>query len=462
MSMVSWAEFLERRTQLDSMAGFEPLWIPDFLFGFQRLMDEWAIRQGRSALLADCGLGKSPMELVWAQNVHLHTGKPVLLLTPPAVGGQMEEEAAKFGVEAAVSRNGKIPAPITVTNYERLHYFDRDDFGGVVCDEASCIKAFDGVRRAQVTDFTRKMRYRLAATATAAPNDFTELGTLSEMLGYLGHTDMLSRFFVNESKSGATGRGYMGEARHWRFKGHAETPFWRWVSSYARAMRRPSDYGFPDDGFILPPLEYRQHVVEPGMPSDDGTLFDVPAIGLREEREELRRSLRERCEKAAEVLADASPGVAWCHRNAEGDLLEQMIDGAVQVSGSDDPDAKEEKLAAFTRGEIRVLVIKPKIGAWGLNWQHCHRMTYFAGHSFESHYQAVRRCWRFGQEHPVTVDIITTPGGSRALASLKRKSAQADLMFSALVAHMNDAMSVQRTDVYDVDVQVPPWIGAAS
>jgi hypothetical protein len=369
----------------------------------------------------------------------------------------MEAEAAKFGIEAAVSRDGTAAAPIVVTNYERLHYFSRDDFGGVVCDESSAIKSFDGVRRAAVTDFLRKMRYRLLATATAAPNDFTELGTSSEALGYLGYTDMLGRFFVNESKSGATGRGYMGEARHWRFKGHAEDLFWRWTASWARAMRKPSDYGFSDDGFELPPLEYRQHVVEPGMPSDDGALFDVPAVGLREEREELRRSLRERCEKAAALLEHDSTAVAWCHLNAEGDLLEQMIDGAVQVSGSDDPDAKEEKLTAFTRGEIRVLVIKPKIGAWGLNWQHCHRMTYFAGHSFESHYQAVRRCWRFGQQHPVTVDLITTPGGSRALTSLQRKGAQADRMFGALVAHMNDAMSVQRTEVYATRTEVPSW-----
>lgn len=452
-----YAAFLERRAQLDSASGFEPLWMPDFLFGFQRLMTEWALRTGRAALLEDCGLGKSPQELVWAQNVHKHTGKPVLLLTPLAVGPQMEAEAAKFGIEAAVSRHGRTETPVVIANYERLHYFSRDDFGGVACDEASCIKAFDGVRRAQVTDFLRKMPYRLMATATAAPNDFTELGTLSEALGYLGYTDMLGRFFVNQAKSASTTRGYMGEAREWRFKGHAEEPFWRWVSSWARAMRRPSDYGFPDDGFGLPPLEYRQHVVEPRMPSGGGTLFDVPATCLREEREELRRSLAERCEKAAELLADAAPGVAWCHLNAEGDLLERLIPGAVQVSGADGEDEKEEKLAAFTRGEVRVLVTKPKIGAWGLNWQHCHRMTYFAGHSFESHYQAVRRCWRFGQQHPVTVDVITTPGGSRALASLQRKAAQADRMFDALVAYMNDAMSVARADSYTADTEVPSW-----
>lgn len=453
MSTAAYAEFLERRSQLDGAAGFEPLWLPDFLFGFQAHLTRWLIEQGRAAALADCGLGKSPMALTWAQNVHLHTGRPVLLLTPLGVTSQMCGEAAKFGIEAAVSRAGDVTAPVTVTNYERLHHFDRDRFGGVVCDESSVLKSFDGKRRALVTEFLRKIPYRLLATATAAPNDYAELGTSSEALGYLGHIDMLSRFFTHDPQWRVQSHG-----APWRFKGHAEQPFWRWVASWARALRRPSDLGFPDDGFILPPLEYRQHVVEPGMPSDDGTLFDVPAVGLREERQELKRSLRERCEKAAELLADASPGIAWVNLNAEGDLLGRMIPDAVQVAGSDDPDAKEERLAAFGRGEIRALITKGAIAAHGLNWQNCHRMTYFPGdHSYERHYQAVRRCWRFGQQHPVTVDLITTPGGSRALESLQRKAVQADRMFEALVAHMQDATHVRRTEAYDLEAEVPSW-----
>jgi hypothetical protein len=452
VSAASYQALLERRSQLDSASGFEPLWLPDFLFGFQAHLTEWAIRQGRGALYEDCGSGKTVQELVWAQNVYRHTGKPVLLLDPLGVTFQMADEAAKFGIEAVVSRDGSIPAPVTVTNYERLHHFDRDAFGGVVCDESSCLKAADGKRRALVTDFLRKMPYRLLATATAAPNDWIELGTSSEALGYLGRVDMLSRFFTSDPQWRVQGHG-----TPWRFKGHAAEPFWRWVASWARAMRRPSDIGFSDEGFDLPPLEYRQHAVEPGMPSDDGALFDVPAMGWREEQDEQRRSLAGRCEKAAELLGDASPGIAWCHRNAEGDLLEHLIDGAVQVSGSDDPDAKEERLAAFSRGEIRVLVIKPQIGAHGLNWQHCHRMTYFPDDSYESHYQAVRRCWRFGQTSPVTVDIVTTPGGSRALANLQRKAAQADQMFDSLTAHMRDALGVKRTETYDLDVEVPSW-----
>lgn len=451
----TYAEFLERKTQLDCGDGFEPGALPEFLFPFQRELVEWAARMGRSAIFADCGLGKTPMQLAWAENVYLHTGKPVLIVTPLAVSFQTQTEAEKFGIEAAVSRTGERPAPLTITNYDRLHYFDPDDFGGMVCDESSAIKSFDGARRHAVTAFMRKLEYRLLCTATAAPNDYVELGTSSEALGYLGHMDMLSRFFVNDQNTSKAVRLWAGST--WRFKGHAEDHFWRWVSSWARAMRRPSDLGFSDDGFDLPPLSHREHVVEARRPPED-RLFDVLAIDLRAEREERRRTIEERCEMAAELLVDADHGVAWCQLNDEGDRLTKLIDGAVQIKGADDPDAKEEALAAFTRGEIRVLVTKPVIGAWGLNWQHCNRMTFFPSHSYEQYYQAVRRCWRFGQKRPVLVDIVTTEGGAKALANLQRKAEQAERMFDALVAHMNDALAIQRTEKYETKVEVPAWL----
>jgi hypothetical protein len=464
--MSSYAAFLAAKTQLDSGDGFDPTVMPDWLFGFQRDLVEWAIRMGRAALFADCGLGKTPMQLVWADNVHRHTGKPVLIVTPLAVSFQTETEAAKFGIDAAISRDGSVPAPVTITNYERLEHFTTDAFGGVVCDESSAIKAFDGVRRAIVTEFLRTHRYRLLATATAAPNDYIELGTSSEALGYLGHMDMLNRFFVNNQRTSDTKgkwrKGY-GAARlspsregMWRFKGHAQEPFWRWVASWARAMRKPSDLGHPDDGFNLPPLQIRRHVVTANVPRD-GQLFDMPAMGLQEEREESRRTLTERCELAADLLTDAKSAVAWCHLNAEADALERLINGAVQVAGADPPEAKEDKLLAFSRGEIRVLVTKPSIGAWGLNWQHCHRMTYFPSHSYEQWYQAVRRSWRFGQTQPVTVDSITTEGGEGVLKNLERKAVAADLMFDALVAHMREAISVDRSTQFTTAVEVPAW-----
>jgi hypothetical protein len=456
MSAATYADFLERRTQLGGDHGFDPTELPDFLFGFQHDLVQWATRKGRAAIFADCGLGKTPMELVWAELVHRHTGRPVLIATPLAVAYQTELEAAKFGIDAAISRDGRSAAPITITNYDRLHLFDRHDYGGVVCDESSAIKAFDGARRALVTDFMRKMPHRLLATATAAPNDYIELGTSSEALGELGYMDMLGRFFVNQQRNGATGRGYLGEAAKWRFKGHAEQPFWQWVASWARAMRRPSDYGFSDDGFALPELVQREHVVKASRPPEDA-LFDVPAVSLQEEREEARRTLTERCEAAAKLLDGPGHGIAWCQLNDEGDLLTKLIDGAVQVKGSDPVDAKESTLAAFSRGDIRVLVTKPSIAGWGLNWQHCHRMTFFPSHSYEQWYQAVRRCWRFGQTRPVTVDIVTTEGGARALANLQRKARAADAMFDALVAHMRNAAAIRRTTDYPTPVEVPAW-----
>ena len=461
MTAPGYAAFLQRKAQLADAAGFDPVDLPGHLFGFQRQLVEWATRQGRAAIFADCGLGKTPMELAWADQVHRHTGRRVLLLTPLAVGFQIAAEARKFGHDVALSRNGRPgAAPVTVTNYEQLAKFDPADYAGVVCDESSAIKAFDGVTRAQVTEFMRRIPYRLLGTATAAPNDWVELGTSSEALGGLGHTDMLSRFFVNDQRTVTSRSKFAAAGRQvgFRLKGHAQQPFWQWVSSWARAIRRPSDYGYPDDGFTLPPLLEQQTVVEATRPAP-GTLFDVPAHGLREEREENRRTLTQRCETAAAALADADRAVAWCHLNDESALLARLIDGAVEVAGSDSPAEKEAKLEAFTRGEIRVLVTKPSIGAWGLNWQHCHRMTYFPSHSYEQYYQAVRRCWRFGQQHPVTVDVITTTGGRQVLANLQRKAAQADAMFTALVAHMNQAQAVTRR-AFDQDVEVPAWLAS--
>lgn len=456
---MSYEDFLANRAQLGNLGGFEPTDLPPHLFDYQAHLVEWAVRHGRGGIFADCGLGKTPMSLAWADQIHRHTGRPVLFLTPLAVGFQIVTEAEKFGHDAALSRTGKPTAAITVSNYEQLEKFDWSDFGGVVCDESSAIKAFDGTRRAQVTEFMRRVQYRLLGTATAAPNDYIELGTSSEALGELGYMDMLSRFFINDNRSvSSRGRTTSGGAIEWRLKGHAGGPFWQWVSTWARAMRRPSDYGYSDGGHHLPELWVRETRVDAHRPAD-GTLFDVPAYGLSEEREETRRTLVERCEAAAAALVGADTAVAWCHLNDESALLAKLIPGAVEVSGSDSPDQKEETLAAFTRGEIRCLVTKPKIGAWGLNWQHSHRATYFPSHSYEQWYQAVRRMWRFGQDRPVIVDVITTEGGSRVLANLQRKADQADQMFTELVAHMNAARGVDRYR-YENRLELPSWLAS--
>ena len=317
--------------------------------------------------------------------------------------------------------------------------------------------AGDGTRRSEITEFMRKLRYRLLATATAAPNDYIELGTSSEALGYLGHMDMLNKFFKNDQNNSSTGRHY-GEVLKWRFKGHAEIPFWRWVSSWARAIRKPSDYGFDDGNFILPPLIERDHLIEVNSIAA-GYLFNLPALGLQEQREERRRTLKERCEMAASLVNNTGkPALMWCHLNDEGDYLEEIVSGGVQVSGTDSDEEKEEKFIDFINGKIRVLITKPKIGAWGLNLQHCAHITYFPSHSYEQYYQGVRRCWRFGQKNQVTVDIITTEGERAIMSNLKRKAQQADNMFTELVKHMTNSLSIKRNSTYQNAAEVPSWL----
>jgi len=464
---MNYADFIDRKTQLGSMDGFDPLWMPDFLFGFQEHLVDWALRKGRGGLFEDCGLGKSPQELVWGENVVRKTNKPVLLLTPIAVGAQMLGEAAKFDIEAHRSRDGKVYPGITITNYEKLHLFNPSDFGGVITDESSILKSFDGQYKSEITEFMRKIPYRLLGTATAAPNDYIELGTSSEALGELGYMDMLSRFFKNDQNNTIKalvvhhrGQNFaqLDDAAKWRLKGHAEIPFWRWVCSWARACRKPSDLGFDDGAFTLPELIERDYLVEAST-NAPGMLFALPAVGLKEQREERRRTIKERCAKVAELVTDPNEAtLIWCHLNEEGDLLERLIPGSVQVSGKDSDEQKEEKFLAFSSGQAKKLITKPKIGAWGMNWQHCAHQTFFPSHSFEQYYQGVRRSWRFGQTRPVRIDIVTTEGEKSVLKNLQRKAQAADKMFSKLVEHMRDAEKIARSVPFTKQMEVPQWL----
>lgn len=409
------------------------------------------------------------MQLVWAENVVRKHNKPVLVLTPLAVAYQTKREATRFGIDANVARDGKIKSGINIINYEQLHHFSSEDFAGAVCDESAILKSFDGVRRREITDFMRKMRYRLLCTATPSPNEYTELGTSSEALGHLGYMDMLSKFFRNDQGNSIKptvfrhqGRSFqqLDDNAKWRLKGHAEIPFWRWVCSWARAMRKPSDLGFDDGKFILPPLTEQQHEVHSNS-APDGMLFALPAFGLAEQREERRRTIQERCEYAANLVAKTKrPAIAWCHLNDEGDLLERLIKDSVQVSGADADEAKEEKFMAFVDGKpgARVLITKDRIGAWGLNFQHCSHSVCFPTHSFESYYQSVRRCWRFGQKRPVKIDIVATEGEKDILKNLQRKANAADKMFSRLIEHMHESTSIDRSLTYDKPEAVPQWV----
>lgn len=452
-------QFLAGKVQLSGEFGFKPSFIPDCAFDFQKALIEWAVRKGRSAIFADCGLGKTLIQLAWAENIVRKTNGRVLIITPLAVGHQTVREGIKFGISAARSPDGAFPLTgekIIVTNYERLHYFNPNDFEGVVCDESSILKNFDGATRAAITEFMRTRKYRLLCTATAAPNDYIELGTSSEAVGELGFTDMISRFFKKEGST--TSRSDEHRAGVWRFRGHAEKDFWRWICSWSRAIRKPSDMGFDDGEFTLPRLETRQHIVKARTPHEE-YLFAMPAFGLAEQRSERRRTLNERCELAAMIHNNCKePSIGWCHLNSEGDLLTKLIPNAVQVSGDDSDERKEEVFNGFESGKIRVLITKPTIAGFGLNFQHCARQTFFPSHSFEQWYQAVRRSWRFGQKKIVVVDVISSEGEASVLANLQRKSDAAEKMFERIVALMGRELNIRSQNNHTKKEKLPSWL----
>ncbi len=455
---MTYQEFLARKSQVGTAHGFEPLWLPDFLMDFQHYLDDYAIRRGRAAVYAACGMGKTPILLVWAENVVRHTNRPVLVATMLGDTEQTIREAEKFGVEAVRSKDGKFPASarVVVTNYERLHLFNSADFSGAVANESSILKNFKGARKGVVTEFMRTLPYRLLTTATPSPNDYVELGTSSEALGELGYSDMLTRFFVKKLAD----RGTIGWGREqYRMKGHAEKSFWQWICSWARACRKPSDLdpAFDDEPFRLPSLTMRNHVVKATRPPN-GMLFSLPAMTMEEERDELRRTLKERCEKVADLVNHKEPALCWCHLNEEGKMLARLIPGSVEVSGADSDDEKEEAFEAFARGQIRVLITKPKIACYGLNWQHCAHMTFFPSHSWEQWHQALRRCWRFGQTNEVTVDMVGTDGLEGVQGNLEAKEKKVDRMFGRLVELMHKGMRLERIGYGSKQTEVPAWL----
>jgi len=408
-------------------------------------------------VFADCGMGKTIMQLVWAQNVIEKTNKPVLILAPLAVSYQTQEEATKFNLDSEVSTQPE-KAKIYITNYEKLDKFNPHDFAGIVCDESSILKNFNGSIKSSINQFARKIKYRLLCTATAAPNDYIEFGTSSEALGYLGYMDMLNRFFKNQQNNSAM-RSFYGEAPKWRFRGHSERPFWQWLCSWSLAYRKPSDLGFNDGDFILKPLSENKHFIDNTKPLDN-MLFSFAASTLPEQRQELRHTLKERCELAVDIVrGKEDQSIIWCHLNEEADWLRVNLgNDCVEVSGKDKDEKKIEKFSQFTHGKAKVLITKPKIGAWGLNFQNCNHMVYFPSHSYEQYYQSVRRCWRFGQKKEVTVDIITTPGGEKVLDNLQRKSDQAVKMFDNLVAEMNNEKAILAIDKFKTEQEVPTWL----
>tara|TARA_R110000765_G_scaffold283234_1_gene380273 strand:+ start:56 stop:1420 length:1365 start_codon:yes stop_codon:yes gene_type:complete len=450
-------QFIEQKSQLSGNFGFDPIYMPDMLFDFQKHIVEWAMKKGRGAIFADTGLGKTLIQLTLAENIVRKTNKNVLILTPLAVAFQFILEAKNIDMsDIEYSKDGKYKTKIVITNYERLHYFDSNDFEAVILDESSILKNFDGATKAAVTSFMKKVKYRMLSTATPSPNDYVELGTSSEALGYLGYTDMLTMFFANNEDTIKP----QNIGTKWILKGHGRDKFFEWVSSWSMSIRKPSDLGFSDERFALPPLYKNFHSVknEKNLIVDNQyQLFNGIARRLTEVREEQRATIEKRCEKAVEIARNHDTTVYWCNFNKEGELLSQLDKESYEIKGSMDIDQKEDLLINFTKGNIKKLITKAKMTAFGLNWQHCNHTIFFPTFSYEQYYQSIRRFWRFGQKNPVTVDLVFSDGQQRVLDSLIAKTKKADELFSKLNANLHQDFAITKKE-YNDKVTLPEFV----
>lgn len=454
---MNYNEFLEAKKHSSINYGIDYDFMPDKMFDFQKYVAEYAIKKGRCAVFLDTGLGKTIIELTVAKNYIHKTNKPVLIITPLAVAFQFIREAEKFGIDDVMySKDGRYKTKIVICNYERLDKFNHNDFDCVILDESSILKNFDGAIRNQVTTFLKKVKYRYLFTATPSPNDFIELGTSSEALGYMGYTDMLTKFFTNNEDTIKP----QNIGTKWILKGHAKDDFFKWVSSWSVSMRKPSDLGYSDDLFVLPKLNINYHPVknEKNMVINGQImLFNNIARRLTEVREEQRCTIESRCERAVDLTNEHDISVYWCNLNDEGDLLEQMDPSAVQIKGSMNLDKKEEILIAFYNQEIKKIITKPKMTAFGLNWQHCNHTVYFPTFSYEQYYQAIRRFWRFGQKKEVIVDMVYSDGQKRVLDSLLAKTEKANELFSKLNSSINTDYNIKKTEFNKV-LTLPKFI----
>ena len=443
--IIEYDDFVKRKRRSEVATGHEPAALNEYLKPFQHAIVSWAVRRGRAAVFADTGLGKTIMQLAWADEVQSHTGGKVLILAPLAVSEQTIEEGSKFGIDVQRVPHGEdIPSNgVWITNYERMESIDFSELHGLVLDESSILKAHDGKTRQRIINAAQGVPYRLSCTATPSPNDFEELGNQCEFLGVMSRAEMLATYFVNDT----------GDTGTWRLKGWGASKFWEWMGTWAVVVRNPSDIGFNGDEYILPPLHYIEHVVETDQLGDE--LFARPAQTLQERRKAQRDSLEARCRALAEIVKSEpdESWLIWCHLNDEAKLITDLIDGAVNVQGSDAPETKAKNLMAFSHGDIRVLVSKPKIAGFGMNWQHCARMAFVGlDDSFEKFYQAVRRCYRFGQQRQVQVHLFTAENEGQILANLKRKEEAHHEMSKQMLDHMRDIMNTElkgQTNIVD-------------
>lgn len=454
---MTYQEFIEAKKHSVGNYGITPTFLPDCLFDFQKYLAEYSIKKGRCANFIDTGLGKTLDELVHAVNYVRYTNKPVLIITPLAVAFQFIKEAEKFGIDdIEYSKDGRYTKKIVVCNYERLHLFDTNDFHCVILDESSILKNFEGATKNVCTAFLKKVKYRFLFTATPSPNDFVELGTSSEALGYLGYTDMLTKFFTNNEDTIKP----QNIGTEWILKGHARENFFKWVSGWSISMRKPSDLGFDDSRYILPELITNFYSVKNEnnmVVNGQIMLLNIIAKTQSEIQAENRSTIKERCERAVELSSHHETSVYWCNLNPEGDLLETLDKNAVQISGSMPLEKKEEILLAFSEGQIKKLITKPKMTAFGLNWQHCNHTVYFPTFSYEQYYQAIRRFWRFGQTRPVTVDLVHSDGQKRVIDSLLAKTEKANELFSKLNSTLHQSFEV-KTKSFNKEIKLPAFV----
>ncbi len=445
MSIDPYKKFLESKRMAIEDAGVsvDPKTLNKNLFPFQRDIVKWALRKGRAAIFCDCGLGKTIMQLEFA----LRAPGKFLILAPLAVAQQTVREGEKFGIHVKYARQ-PIDEKITVTNYEMLEHFNPGDYNGIVLDESSILKSFDGQFRNRIIEAFRATPFRLACTATPAPNDYMELGNHSEFLGALTRTEMLSTFFVHDG----------GDTSKWRVKRHARSEFWRWVCTWAVMMRKPSDLGYSDDGFILPPLHIHDLSVEQTK-ADDGRLFAMPAATLQERRHARSGSVEDRAAEVARIVATkpSEPWLIWTNLNSESTAAFRSIEGAVEIYGAHEREQKEARMLSFANGEIRVLVSKPSICGHGMNWQHCPNVVFLGlSDSYEQFYQAVRRCWRFGQTREVNCYIVTSSNEGAVTANIKRKEADALAMAAEMVQNMHE-INEQEVKMVAKGDKTPKW-----
>lgn len=434
---MDYKDFLENKKHSSGNFGFDATYYPDIAFDFQKYIIEKAIKKGRVAIFADTGLGKTLIQLAIAKNVIEKTNKKVLILTPLAVAFQFLLEANKLGIDdIEYCKDGKHTKKIVIANYERLHYFNENDFIGMILDESSILKNFDGKTKNAITTFIKKIPYRFFSTATPAPNDYIEFGTSSEALGYLPYMEMLQRFFANNENNIRP----QDIGSKWYLKPHAKDNFFSWLNQWSISIKKPSDLGFSDDRYILPELiENRNYVKNEKNWVIDGQImmFNGIAKTMSEVREEQKGTFNERCEKAVELSSNYDTSVYWCNFNDEGDMLERLDKNAIQIKGGMDLDKKEDILLNFAKGNIKKIITKPKITSFGLNWQHCNHTVYFPTWSYEQYYQSIRRFWRFGQKNPVTVDLILSDGQKRVIDALEYKKEKAQIFTETIRKNIN-------------------------